>query len=144
MNEYANNNHPIYPTEPRQRAIIDKWLYFDATTLTKKQSKYLMPVLNKEKPNDDDKKEFFDCLNILDDIFAKNDFIASTPTYTLADLSLISTFLFSFANEENFSCYPNLCKWIEKMKSIPEYQQISAKALIPFTYYLRELKKSNN
>ena len=140
VNEYANN-HSIYPTEPRQRAAIDKWLYFDATTLTKKQSNYLLPVLRKEQPSDEERKSFFDTLKILDDVFEKNDYIASTTSYTLADLSIISTFLFSFANEENFDCYPSLCKWIERMKSIPEYQQTASKALSSFRTYLRELKK---
>lgn len=140
MNEYANN-HSIYPTKPRLRAVIDKWLYFDATTLTKKQSTYLLPVLQKAKPDEEAKKEFLDTLKILDDTLAKYDYIAGTETFTLADLSIISTFLFSFANEENFDAFPSLCKWFERIQSIPEYQATSAKALVTFKSYLKELKK---
>lgn len=140
MNEYANN-HPIYPTEPRLRAVIDKWLYFDATTLTKKQSTYLLPVLQKCKPDEEAKKEFYETLKILDDVFAKHDYIAGTDTFTLADLSIISTFLFSFANEEDFSAFPSLCKWFERIQAIPAYQETSAKALVTFKNYMKELKK---
>lgn len=100
-----------------------------------------MPVLQKQKPNDEAKKEFLDTLKILDDTFAKNDYIAGTATFTLADLSIISTFLFSFANEENFDDFPSLCKWFERIQAIPEYQEISGKALVSFRNYLKTLKK---
>lgn len=139
VNEYANN-HSIYPTEPRKRALIDKWLYFDATTLTKKQSQYLLPVLRKEKPNEDDRKTFYETLKILNETLEKNDFIASTSSYSLADLSIISTLLFSMANDENFDDLTSLCKWIQKMKSLPVYELFSSKALESFRNYLKMFK----
>lgn len=97
--------------------------------------------MRKEQPTDKARKEFFDIIKILDDVLSDKEFIASNSTYSLADLSLISTFLFSFANEENFTAYPSLCRWIERMNKIPEYVQISGKALDSFRTYLRELKK---
>ncbi|CAL1265902.1 unnamed protein product [Larinioides sclopetarius] len=96
-NKYAPDS-PVYPKDPKERAIVDRMLYFDIGTVFMAVREYLLPQLFKGQPADPEKAEAFKkTLDLLEGFLSKTAYVAGDHV-TLADFSIIATLSFPEVN----------------------------------------------
>lgn len=80
----------LYPKDHKTRAKIDNYLYFEATTLTARVLAVAGPIMfggEKQVPQDK-KTKLYDAFEYLNDELKGRQWIADTPNYTIADISI--------------------------------------------------------
>ncbi|GBM57218.1 Jerky [Araneus ventricosus] len=93
-NKYAPDS-PVYPKDPKERALVDRLLYFDIGTLYKAEGEYLYPQLFKGQPADPEKGEAFKkALDLLEGFLSKTAYVAGDQI-TLADFSIVASLSFA-------------------------------------------------
>ncbi|XP_055947256.1 glutathione S-transferase 1-like isoform X3 [Argiope bruennichi] len=139
-NKYAPDN-AVYPKDPKERAIVDRLLYFDIGTLYKAEAEYLYPQLFKGESADPEKAEGFKkALNLLEGFLTKTAYVAG-DNITLADFSIIASLSFAEAADYSYADYPKITAWMEKLKSeIPSYKEINEVPLQQFKEFLKSKK----
>ncbi|XP_054711353.1 uncharacterized protein LOC129220944 [Uloborus diversus] len=136
-NKYAPDNE-IYPKDPQKRAVVDRMLYFDIGTLYKAEADYLYPQLFKGEAADPEKLENFKkALGFLEEFLSKTTYAAGNHL-TLADFSLIASISFAELADFDFSEYPKITAWIQKLKKeVPDYHEINE---VPIQQFKEMLK----
>lgn len=140
VNKYAPDSS-LYPKDPKERAIVDRMLYFDIGTLYKAESDYLYPILFRGQPADPEKKEAFDkTLGFLEEFLSKTSYAAGDHL-TLADLSIVASLSFADLADYSFSSFPKVTAYLNKLKSeIPNYKEINDVPLNQFKEFLKSKK----
>ncbi|RWS10826.1 glutathione S-transferase 1: isoform D-like protein, partial [Dinothrombium tinctorium] len=104
VNQYSSENQ-IYPTDVKQRAIVDRLLDFDLGTLNSAIGQYFAPQLMKgEEPNPEKEAEMRNKLALLE-IFLSEGPYAAGDSLTLADFSLLSSVSILEAFDFDLSMY---------------------------------------
>jgi len=140
-NKFAPGN-ALYPSDPEQRAVVDKMLYFDIGTLYKALAEAFYPIMFQgAKEQDADKaKAFRDKLELLDGFLAKNKYVAGDQL-TIADLSIVASITFVRVVEYDLSEFKNLTAWIEKLsKELPNFAEINDEPINAFKAWYKEKK----
>ncbi|KAL0832362.1 hypothetical protein ABMA28_001794 [Loxostege sticticalis] len=141
VNKYAKGN-PLYPEEPKARALVDQRLYFDIGTLYQKFSDYFYPQVFGGAPAD--KEKFTGVENALKllDTFLEGQKYCAGNNLTVADLSLIASVSSLEASDVNFLKYPNIKRWYETVKSTaPGYEEANGKGLQAFKELVKNMMK---
>uniref|UniRef100_A0A2L2Y2Q9 Glutathione S-transferase 1, isoform C n=1 Tax=Parasteatoda tepidariorum TaxID=114398 RepID=A0A2L2Y2Q9_PARTP len=107
----------LYPKDPKERAIVDRLLYFDIGTLYKAIGEYLYPVLFFGQPEfSSEKKEAIDkALGFLEGFLGTTSYVAGNHL-TIADLSIASSLNFIYTFDYDFSAFPKITAWMNKMR----------------------------
>ncbi|XP_076348994.1 glutathione S-transferase 1-like [Tachypleus tridentatus] len=131
-NQYSTNDS-LYPTDPKNRAEVEKMLHFDIGTLYKSIAEYILPVLlHGEPPNTEKEKIMRQKIKILDDILEKQPYVAG-QNLTLADLSILAGITFPEVIECNLGEFSNIQLWIKKMKAeLPYYEEFITQPIEEF------------
>ncbi|GBM57215.1 Glutathione S-transferase 1, isoform C [Araneus ventricosus] len=139
-NKYAPDS-PVYPKDPKERAIVDRLLYFDIGTLYKAEGDYLYPQFFKGQPADPEKAEAFKkALDLLEGFLSKTAYVAGDQI-TLADFPILGSVTFAEAADYSYADYPKITAWMEKLKSeIPSYKEINEGPLLKFKEFLKSRK----
>ncbi|CAG2168545.1 unnamed protein product [Oppiella nova] len=124
-NEYAPNSS-LYPTEPKARALVDRWLNFDSelySTIDKLQID--KSVKGVEIP-EDVITNYKNRLKVLDKLIGVKLYLTGDQL-TIADLSLLATTTYiAWSEEFDFNDYPNYKRWNTRLKSeLPYYEDIN-------------------
>ncbi|KAL0881967.1 hypothetical protein ABMA27_001720 [Loxostege sticticalis] len=141
VNKYAKGN-PLYPEDPKARALVDQRLYFDIGTLYQKFSDYFYPQVFGGAPAD--KEKFTGVENALKllDTFLEGQKYCAGNNLTVADLSLIASVSSLEASDVNFLKYPNIKRWYETVKSTaPGYEEANGKGLQAFKELVKNMMK---
>ncbi|CAH0399280.1 unnamed protein product [Chilo suppressalis] len=140
-NKYAKGS-PLYPEEPKARALVDQRLYFDIGTLYQRFSDYFYPQVFGGAPADKEKlAKVEDALKLLDQ-FLEGQKFAAGPALTLADLSLVASVSSMEASDVNFNKYNNIKRWYETVKmSAPNYEEANGKGLQAFKELVNNMMK---
>lgn len=140
VNKYAPDS-PVYPKEPKARAIVDRMLYFDIGTLYKAEGDFLYPQLFMGKPADAEKEESFKkALVLLEGFLEKTPYVAGDHL-TLADFSIVASLSFAEVADYSFDPYPKITAWLKTMKSeVPNYKEINDVPLNEFKEFLKSKK----
>uniref|UniRef100_A0A1L8E4R7 glutathione transferase n=1 Tax=Nyssomyia neivai TaxID=330878 RepID=A0A1L8E4R7_9DIPT len=123
VNAKAPGN-PLYPTDPKVRAVVDARLYFDAGTIVPRIRNITYPllVLDKNVIDADKKKDLYDTLDIMEGFLeGKKWFAADHPT--LADLNLLATFSSFYHWGLNVKKYKNILAWYKRCESLPGFEE---------------------
>ncbi|XP_054711350.1 uncharacterized protein LOC129220940 [Uloborus diversus] len=125
VNKYAPDN-PIYPKDPETRAHVDRMLHFDNGTLFPAVKHFTAPQWLRGKPAEqDDSENFMKAIHFLEESLGKTTYVAANHL-TLADFSVIGTLTFTEVVNFDFSGYPRITQWMQKLKKeIPNYYEIN-------------------
>nr|XP_042905060.1 glutathione S-transferase 1-like isoform X2 [Parasteatoda tepidariorum] len=140
VNKYSPDS-PLYPKDPKERALVDRLLYFDIGTLYKAEGEYLYPTLFMGKAEDPEKKEAFEkTLAFLEEFLSKTPYVAGDHL-TVADLSILASLTFAELKDFSYAAYPKITAWLNKMKSeVPDFKEINEIPINEFKEVLRSKK----
>lgn len=120
-----------YPKDIKKRSLIDNMLYFEASSLFPSIGAFIAPQLRQGKPADPEKEAA-----MLEKIVIVNTILGQHPYFggdqiSIADISLINSLtLLEAAFNFDYSPYPNIKKWMAKVKTeIPFYDQVTKPGL---------------
>lgn len=136
----------LYPTDPKQRAVVSQRLFFDSTyfyipmvSIVVSTSNLFMPikyvnikisqfpqlpiVLKGETTVVEEKRKLLnDAFKYLDTYLTGQQWVAGANV-TIADLHLLAS-VSSFAQMgANLSAYPNVTAWLDRCKTLPGYAE---------------------
>jgi len=126
INKYKPN-HPLYPTDPAKRAMIDARLYFNIGTFYSKFGDCVYPValgMTEDGKIQDMFREAFKEVLVWVDQMTAGGFVLG-DSITLADLDFMSTMSSLEACDfMDLTPYKNLTAWSAKMKkTLPKYAE---------------------
>lgn len=132
VNKYAPCD-PLYPRDPKKRAVVDMMLSYDQGTLYKSQVEYLYPqVFQGETPQLEKETTYQWALTILEDALEINNYCAGTHV-TLADLSILANITLAEVYGYDFFRFPNISKWLNRLKmELPYYYDVNEQPLLQF------------
>jgi len=157
VNKYAGDwpdKRSLYPTEPEMRANVDRLLYFDNGTLYKNIVDYFHPQLMSGEAADERKanalKQSLDYI----DIFLDKTSYCAGDQLTIADFSILASVTQLEGMDYRISSYPgnlppglpatvypNLCKWVQRMKAeLPYYESCNAAGIQQFRAWAKNKK----
>lgn len=158
VNKYAGEEpgkRSLYPTEPESRANVDRLLYFDNGTLYKNIVDYFHPQLMSGEEADERKANALkQSLDYIDIFLEKTNYCAGEQL-TIADFSILASVtqlegmdyrITSYPNHGTgnglpLTTYPNLCKWVQRMKKeLPYYEKCNSAGIQQFRAWAKNKK----
>lgn len=144
VNKYSEDcprKRSLYPLEPEQRANVDRLLYFDNGTLYKNIVDYFHPQLMSGEDADERKanalKQSLDYI----DIFLDKSVYVAGDTLTIADLSILASVTQLEGMDYRITSYPNLCKWVQRLKvELPYYDSCNTAGIQQFRAWAKNKK----
>ncbi|KAI4460151.1 glutathione s transferase d10 isoform a-related [Holotrichia oblita] len=134
VNKYGSRDDPLYPKDPKPKAVVESRLYFDAITLYPAIVKCYFPVImgKQSEPNPEDLEKVQAAFEIFD-TFLENTEYAGGDTFSIADICLLVTTTACKIVEFDLSPYKRVALWFNKVKDIcPGYNDILLKNLSTF------------
>uniref|UniRef100_A0A7G3ADA8 glutathione transferase n=1 Tax=Lutzomyia longipalpis TaxID=7200 RepID=A0A7G3ADA8_LUTLO len=114
---------PLYPADPKKRAVVDARLYLDAyLQASARIIFYSIHTLGQKTISHDKKIRFYQLLESMETILEGQEYVAGNEV-TLADLALlasISTFIYAGVP---MSKYKNILAWYKRCENLPGYQE---------------------
>ncbi|GJQ82543.1 putative glutathione S-transferase, C-terminal domain [Trypoxylus dichotomus] len=141
VNKYGSRDDPLYPRDPKPRALVEQRLYFDAISLYPAFAKCYFPLLfgGKNEVNPDDLQNAKDVFELFDVFLESTEYVA-VDTFTVADVALTATVTAFELCQFDLSPYKRVSLWFSKAKEVcPGYQDI----LIKNTEALKQLYEKN-
>jgi len=128
VNQYGKDDK-LYPKEAKKRAVVDNMLYFDADCLFVGIQQYFRPALF-GKPLEDDKKEVaLERMGFLNTILGQRPYAAGDHL-TIADFSIISTMSLADVLHFNMDDFPNIKKWVARIKTeVTFYNEVTKEGI---------------
>ena len=116
--------HKLYPSDPAERAQVDRVLYFEAGTLYPAQAAAFYPIFRGEQVDEEKFKAYNEKLAILNSMLDGKKYLGGHNHRTIADLSMIT----SLTAAECFpgvdlSKYPNIDSWYKNLRSELPYDK---------------------
>jgi len=122
VNKYAAG-HDLYPVDPQTRATIDRFLYFDVSSIGTGAKDIYFPTLFAKTPVDPEKeKQFKEKLALLDSALEGKKYLVGNKK-TLADLSIYATLSFLETMNYDLSEFKNVTSWINGLKAELPYNK---------------------
>ncbi|XP_055683068.1 glutathione S-transferase 1-like isoform X1 [Lutzomyia longipalpis] len=128
MSTYLVNSrspgNPLYPTDPKARALVDDRLYFDGATVFPriKTISYSVLVLGVNNVDDEKKKALYEALDFMEIYLEGQKWFAGDHA-TLADLALLATYSSLVHFGLNVSKYKNLQAWYKRCEALPGFAE---------------------
>jgi len=124
----------LYPSDPKERAVVDQRLYFDMGTLYERFGKCVYPLMFGDgKIADNALDNLKEALGWLEGFFGDNQFVAG-PKQTVADFAIASTVATIEACElVDLAAYPKLSAWLAACKTdMPGYAELNGQGATAF------------
>jgi len=144
VNKYAEENpskRSLYPTDPEQRATVDRLLYFDNGTLYKNIVDYFHPqLMSGEDPDERKANALKQSLDYIDIFLDKSSYCAGDQL-TIADFSILASVTQLEGMDYRITSYPNLCKWVQRLKTeLPYYESCNTAGIQQFRAWAKNKK----
>lgn len=138
INQYAPDS-PLYPKDPKARAIVDKIMDYDLGSLFKPIQEFCHNRIVASNTDDPEKEaKMKKMLTILEKFLEKSPYAAGNHL-TIADYSILG--MLSFVEqviEYSFGEFPQISAWLQRMKKeTPKYKEINEIPLKEFKEYLK-------
>ncbi len=132
-------SHGLYPADPKERAIVDQWSYWQAIHIGPDMQKAAFAKTRKAFGMGEPDEETFakqmksvdPALDILDAALTGKDWIAGP--LTIADFALPSTFMLRGPAGISLESRPHVDAWITRLEGRPSWQR----AAKPFLDFMR-------
>jgi len=133
----------LYPTDPEARALVDRLLFFDNGTLYKNMLDYFHPQLMSGEDADERKANALkQSLEYLDLFLEKSPYVAA-PHLTIADFSLLASVTQLEGMDYRITAYPNLYKWVERLKAeLPYYESCNTAGIEMFKTWAKSKNRT--
>jgi glutathione S-transferase len=125
--------HGLYPDDPKKRAVVDQWSYWQTVHLGPAMQKVafervLKKMFGMGEPNEDaivaDLKTIAQFLPVLDRNLADKDWVAGK--LSVADFAVASTFMYRKPAGISLEETAHVAAWIERLESRPSWQKAVA------------------
>nr|CAD7406795.1 unnamed protein product [Timema cristinae] len=130
--DFGESDDPLYPRDPKKRALVDQRLYFDIGTLYQRFGDYCYPVIFNGAEFDPEKlAKLEEAVQFLDKFLEGQQWVAGS-NLTIADISIVVTLSSAevLGYSVNPSKYPNVSRWLIKAKkTIPGYAELNGPGL---------------
>ena len=132
INSYLSSMKPergLYPADPRKRAVVDEWSYWQAIHLGPAMQRVAFERFVKSKfgmGEPDEKalevplKEVAQFLAVLDANLSGNDWVAGE--LSIADFAVASTFVYRKPSNISLETAPHVSAWIDRLEARPSWQ----------------------
>lgn len=130
VNQYSPN-HSLYPSDPKLRAQVDKFLYFDANHIVPAQREMHRPLVfaDADAPTTDAIKLYREKLALLDSFLQGRKYLVGEKR-TLADLSIYAMIGMKAIPEYDISEYKNVNAWFERLRDeLPYDEEVNRKPI---------------
>ncbi|GFG40505.1 hypothetical protein Cfor_06517 [Coptotermes formosanus] len=127
VRSYASDDS-LYPQDPKQKAIVDQRLYFDAGILFPRLREICVPVLyhGKTEIDENQKAGLHEALSYLDIFLEGSPWVAGS-NMTIADCSCVASVSTIVAYGLDISAYKNVTAWLACCQSeMPGYEEVNA------------------
>ncbi|XP_044312947.1 glutathione S-transferase D7-like [Drosophila rhopaloa] len=118
VEKYGKADSPLYPKDPKKRALINQRLYFDMGTLYDAQAKYFFPLFRTGKLGD---QEALDKVNtafgFLNTFLEGQDFVTGSEL-TVADLVILATVSTIEMIPFDIQKFPNVERWYKNAPKV--------------------------
>ena len=125
----------LYPKDPKVRARVDQRLYFDMGVLYKAFGDIIYPkMFGRGTVPENGQERLVEVLKWLNDFIKPTGFVAGTDHFTIADIACFSSISTAKACEgfHDFSAYPELNAWFEKMKTLANHAKYNEEGVNEF------------
>ena len=119
----------LYPEDPRKRAIVDQWSYWQAIHLGPAMQRVAFERLLKSKfgmGEPDEKalegplKDIAQFLAVLDENLSDKDWVAGE--LSIADFAVASTFVYRKGSNISLESAPHVSRWIDRLEARSSWQ----------------------
>lgn len=123
------SKHGLYPNDPRKRAVVDQWSYWQAIHLGPAMQRVAFERLLKSKfgmGEPDEKalegplRDVAQFLPVLDANLSGKDWVAGE--LSIADFAVASTFVFRKGANISLERTPHVASWIDRLEARPSWQ----------------------
>ncbi|KAG5679576.1 hypothetical protein PVAND_009136 [Polypedilum vanderplanki] len=135
----SSDSH-LYPKDPKERALVNQRLYFDAGTLYPRVRAIAYPVLflGEKKISDEKRNHILDAFTYMENFLEGRKWFCGDHL-TIADLSLLASLSSIIHIGASLHNYPNLRRWYEQCADINGYEENDEGAKIfVFAHNLRK------
>uniref|UniRef100_A0A1B6CCR9 GST C-terminal domain-containing protein n=1 Tax=Clastoptera arizonana TaxID=38151 RepID=A0A1B6CCR9_9HEMI len=114
---YGKHMQSLYPSEPREKAIVDQRLYFDVGTLYARIRAIAFPVLflGETTVSEDKKKSLEEALDWVD-LFLKDGSWVAGSNLTIADTAFYASITGLVATGYDIKKHSPIVSWLERCK----------------------------
>jgi len=120
---------PLYPKCPKQRALVDRYLFFDIGTMYKSIGDYFYPKLIFGQPLDAEKEtKLKDALGFLEAFLGDNDFLLGKEA-SIADISIGTSLTMLESMDYSLSGHPKVEAYYKRMQQQPNWADINGKGV---------------
>ena len=110
--------HKLYPSDPVERALVDRMLYFEAGTLMPAQVTALYGVFVGAGIQKDKIPVYEEKLAMLNTLLEGKKYLAGGTHRTIADISMVTTLaMASVFKEVDLTKYPNIDSWYKGIRA---------------------------
>ena len=130
VNKFAPGS-PLYPTEPKARASVDRLLHFDIGTLYKAIADLIYPVFLTSATEFDQEKEkvLREKIDFVNVFLGGHKYVAGDQM-TLADIAIYASLSHLGFMEFDFSSTPNVSAWMNTMAAeIEDNENVNVKSV---------------
>ena len=119
----------LYPEDPKKRALVDQWSYWQATHLGPAMQRVAFERLLKSKfgmGEPDEKalegplKDIAQFLAVLDENLSDKDWVAGE--LSIADFAVASTFVYRQGSNISLESAPHVSRWIDRLEARSSWQ----------------------
>lgn len=144
VQKYGKHDHPLFPNDVQQQAVINQRLYFDMGTFYASFANYYYPRFFGGATEFDPEAyiKIEDALSLLNQ-FLEGQTFAAGNTFTIADIALVAS-ASSFLHADGVQIgnkYPNVSRWYNKCKTVAPRYDINVAGLQTFKKYFSMLKE---
>lgn len=142
-NKYAPDSD-LYPSEPKQRAQVDRLLNFDIGSFFPSiRDAILLKIFRGVEPAEDKVQALKNNLKLLDIFIGSNGYV-SGDHLTIADISILAGATVFTVTDYDLSDYPNVKDWFEKLRTeLPYFAEINEKAGELFLVFIEQIRQKN-
>lgn len=147
VNKYAKNDS-LYPKDPKQRALVDQMMFFDAGNLYSNLMKCYMPVVRglANSINEADLERVEKSFEVLNSFLEGRQFAAG-ENLTIADFTISTTICTVLCFDFDINRYENVAAYYERCKESLErhgFEEVHALSIKAFTeMYHANLEESS-
>lgn len=144
VDKYAKEDS-LYPKDVVRRAHVTARLFYNAGNVFSRSRFLFEPVVLGNSPDLDERKKQYIALTweVIDRFVSESPYVCGN-NLTIADLCLIAT----ISSADEFVpidpvAYPNLTKWIERMRQLPYYHEKNEIGAKEFQNFVRAKAQKN-
>jgi len=139
VNKFAPGNS-LYPTDARQRAEVDRLLYFDIGTLYKAIGETVYPVMFKgQAPNPENEQTLKDKLALLETQLTGKKWVAGDDM-TVADFAIYTSLGMVDVYGMDISSYSNIAAWRGRIGGLSYNKEVNEEPLEQFKAWMESQK----